>query len=121
MGTIRKEVKLIGIRKSKNVTALFDTGAYRNYIKKELSDGEQIDSIGFHVYEGLHRVILADESEVDGEKVWFKELCINNLNVKEPKFIVMENLIEDIIIGVHLMQELGIRLNPRSKKIQVKS
>lgn len=121
MGRIRQEVKLKGIWKSKNINVLFDTGAYRNYIKNELSDGEKIDSIGFHIYEGLHRVIFADGRQVNGEKVRFKELYINTINIKEPEFIVMEDLTEDAIIGVKLMQEFGIIPNPLSEKIEMKS
>ena len=58
MGAIREEVKLIGTLKTKKIIALFDTGAYRNYIKRELSDGEIVDSIGFHIYEGIHLSLI---------------------------------------------------------------
>jgi len=121
MGAIREEVKLIGTLKTKKIIALFDTGAYRNYIKRELSDGEMVDSIGFHIYEGIHRAILADGSISVGEKVRFKELHIKDLRAKEPEFVVMEDLIEDVIIGVHLMQELVISLDPPNGKIEMKA
>lgn len=121
MGSIKEEVRLVGALRSKDITALFDTGAYRNYIKRELSDGEQVDSIGFHIYEGRHTAILADGSESEGERVGFRELRIRNIIIKEPRFVVMENLIEDMILGIHLMQAHSISLNPYSETIEIGS
>lgn len=121
MGVIREEVELVGASKSKKIVAMFDTGAIRNYIRKELSDGEQVDSIGFDIYAGVHRAILADGSVLEGEKIRFKELHIKNLSVAEPEFVMLENLVEDMIIGAHLMQELGICLDPECRKIEVKA
>jgi predicted aspartyl protease len=119
MGAIREEVEIIGVRKSKNIQALFDSGAYRNYIKRKLTDGEKVEDIGFHIFEGTHRAILANGDIVEGEKVRFKEIKIKDCFVKEPEFVIMDDLIEDVIVGVYLMQNLGIHLDPPSEKIEV--
>lgn len=120
LGSIREEVKIVGTLRTKNIIALFDTGAYRNYIRRELSDGDTVESIGFNTYEGEHRVILADMRESTGEKIRFKELVIKGLSEKEPEFIMMENLLEDVIIGVYLMQRLCISPDPLSEKIMIR-
>jgi len=119
MGTIREEIEIIGKRKSKKIIALFDTGAYRNYIRKLLEDGDETEDIGFHIFEGIHRAILANGDIAVGERVRFKGISIKERNVKEPEFIIMEDLVEDVIIGVNLMQKLGITLDPLNERIGV--
>jgi len=120
MGAIREEIEIIGMKKSKKILALFDSGAYRNYIKMKLEDGDGPEDIGFHTFEGEHKVILANGDTTVGEKVAFKEVRIKEHNIKEPRFVIMENLIEDVIIGVKLMQKLKITLDPPNKKICLK-
>jgi predicted aspartyl protease len=120
LGSIKEEVKIVGTLKTKSIKALFDTGAYRNYIKRELSDGDTVESIGYNTYEGEQRVILADMSESKGEKIKFKELRIKSLSEKEPEFIIMDNLLEDVIIGVYLMQKLYISPDPSIEKITIR-
>jgi predicted aspartyl protease len=118
MGTIREKIELIGTRKRKKITALFDTGACRNYIRKMLEDGDRTEDIGFHIFEGIHRAILANGDIAVGEKVRFKIIRIKGISFKEPEFVIMENLIEDMIIGVDLMQKLGLTLDPSNEKIK---
>jgi len=120
LGSIKEEVKIVGTFKTKRIEALFDTGAYRNYIKRELSDGDTVESIGYNTYEGEQRVILADMRESKGEKIRFKELRIKSLSEKEPEFIIMDNLLEDVIIGVYLMQKLCISPDPLIEKITIR-
>jgi hypothetical protein len=120
LGSIREEVRIVGTFKTKSITALFDTGAYRNYIRKQFSDGDTVESIGFDTYGGEHDVLLADTSKAKGERIRFKELVIKDLSEKGPEFIMMENLLDDVIIGVHLMQRLCIIPDPLSEKISIR-
>lgn len=120
LGSIREEVKIVGTLKEKKITALFDTGASRNYIRKQLSDGDNVDSIGFGTYEGEHEVTLADMSKAKGERVRFKELVIKDVSEEEPKFVIMEHLLDDVIIGVDSMQRLGISPDPLNEKISIR-
>ena len=120
MGTIREDVEIIGTVKGKKVKALFDTGAYRNYIKKVFYDNEKAEDIGFHIFEGLKKIILADGSITHGEMVVFREIRINGYSLKEVEFVIMNDLTEDAIIGVHLMQKLGINLEPQNKRIVIR-
>jgi len=120
MGVIKEVVEIVGTRKSKKISALFDSGAYRNYIKKELEDGNRVEDIGFHIFEGAHSAILANGNIAVGERVRFKEIRIKERSAKEPRFVIMEDLIEDVIIGVELMQKLGITLDPLDEKIGIR-
>lgn len=119
MGFIKEEIEIIGTRKSKKISALFDSGAYRNYIKLKLEDGDSAEDIGFHIFEGSHRAILANGHIAEGDRVRFKEIWIKERRVKEPRFVIMENLIEDIVIGAELMQNLGITLDLQHEKLGI--
>jgi len=117
MGFIREEIELVGVEKSKRISALFDSGARRNYIRRRFEDGESVDDIGFHVYEGAHEALLADESTAKGVRVRFKELRMRGRVVANPQFVVLENLVEDMIIGAGFMQEFGIVLDPPNESL----
>lgn len=119
MGAIREEIEIVGVRKSKKIFALFDSGAYRNYIKRELADGENVEDIGFHIFEGTHKARVANGGIVEVEKVRFREIRIRDLSIREPEFFIMDDLIEEVVVGVHLMQNLGIHLDPPNEKIEV--
>lgn len=117
MGIIREHIELVGLSGAKTIRALFDSGADRNYVKRRLADGEDAADIGFHVYEGIHRAILANGSVAVGERVRFRELRIRGRRAYDPVFVIMDDLIEDAIIGVRLMQELGIALDVPNETI----
>ena len=118
MGMIKEEVEITGIRKSKMIVALFDSGAERNYIRKILEDGNRVDEdIGFHIFLGIHRPILANTDIADGEKVIFKKIYIKERSIEEVEFIIMEKLFVEAIIGAKLMQKLGISLDLSNKRI----
>lgn len=112
MGQIWQDIEIIGIKKKKIVTALFDSGASFNYIRSEnIYDNETPDDIGFHIYEGTKQSITADGRFVNVDWIKFKSLKINQLIINEPRFLIMKDLTWDAIIGTELMQECGIKLD----------
>lgn len=118
MGYISGNVRVTGLRKTKTLLALFDSGAYRNHMRRSFFDGETADDIGFHVYEGGQFSILADGRAVKGDRVHFKEMEMGSQTVTEPAFVMMEDLSWDIIIGAALMQEIGVVLDlPREMAV----
>jgi len=118
MGSIWRDIKITGTGKSKVIQALFDSGAYSNFIRgRSIYDGETPDDIGFHVFEGTKESILADGRTVPADMVRFKELSIEGRTLIEPKFLIWENLTWDAIIGVEVMQKLGIVLDMSSDSI----
>jgi len=118
MGFVKDFIEIVGVNKSKTVSALFDSGAYRTYIRKELTDGENIEKIGFHIFEGVHRVILANGKIEEGTRVRFKLLKIKDKIIEEPQIVVMDNLVEDAIIGALHMQKLGLKLDIPNERIE---
>lgn len=117
MGFVRENVEIVGTIKNKQILALFDTGAYRNYIRRELFDGETPDDIGFHTFEGTKEIILANGNLIPGDWVRFKEVHIADVCLKDPLFIIVDDLTWDIIIGVELMQKLGVVVDPPHEKL----
>ena len=110
MGIIRREIEIFGLRKSKKILALFDSGAYWNYLSPNL-DEDTPDDIGFHVYEGQHDAILANQEIASGESVRFKKVLIENKTIDEPRFIILKQMLEHAIIGADTMQKLGIYID----------
>lgn len=121
MGIIWQNIKILGTKKSKIVMALFDSGAYFNYIRSEnIFDRETPDDIGFHIFEGTKESILADGRFKKVDWVRFKEVYVNGITIKEPKFLIMKDLTWDAIIGAELMQQVGIILDTKNEKIVFK-
>ena len=118
MGHVYLDIKIVGTRKSKVVTALFDSGAYRNYIRSEnMYDGETPDDIGFHVFEGTEDVFPADGRPVKVDLIRFKKVSFNGITIEEPLFCVMRDLNWDAIVGVEIMQKFGIILDLENHRI----
>jgi len=121
MGLIFLDIEIVGTRKSKTLLALFDSGSYRNFIRsRNIFDNETPDDIGFHTFEGTSLSFLADGRSLNVESVRFKELHIPQITIKNPLFLVMDNLSWDVIIGAELMQKEGIVLDPPNEKIIIK-
>ena len=78
-----------------------------------------MDDIGFHLYEGRHEAILADESVAIGERVRFTELRLRGRAVPNPQFVILDNLVEEAIIGAGFMQEMGIILDPPNESLRL--
>lgn len=114
---IRHNIIIQGINKTKKLNALFDSGANYNYIKRKFSDGDDVNNIGFHVFEGQCKARLATESTVDGQRVRFKQIKIDKCQEEEPLFVIIDSLSEDVIIGAYQMQKFGIVLDLTNERI----
>ncbi len=117
MGIIRQKIEIIGLRKSKNIEARFDSGAFRNYLRNELEDEDTPEDIGFHTYEGKDNAILANQVIAVCERVRFEQLIINGKIINNPMFEIMEDMLEYAIIGAETMQELGITVDFKNDKM----
>lgn len=94
MGFILQEITLTGTRKTKRLPALLDSGAFRNYVRRVFDDGETVDDVGFHVYEGPHNAVLATGTQAQGERVQFRELRIGERRLENVRFVVMPEKVQ---------------------------
>lgn len=120
MGKIFKEIGILGANnKYMKLKALFDTGAYYNYIAEEFRDGSSIHDLGIVEFKEKLPVMFPNGFYVDGRMIRLKLLKINNkITIEEPQFCLFDMRTEyDIIIGAKLMQELNIVLNPSLEQI----
>lgn len=119
MGKIYQEVGLLGANnKYKKLEALFDTGAYHNYIAEEFKDETTIHDLGIVEFGEEQPIIFPSGLDITGRNIKLKLMKINNtIIVNNPKFCLFDMKRCDIIIGARLMQQLNITLNPYEKKI----
>ena len=125
MGKIYKEIGILGANnKYMKLKALFDTGAYYNYIAEEFRDGSSIHDLGIVEFKEELPVIFANGLDVSGRMIILKLLKIDKKiePIEEPQFCLFDMKSEcDVIIGAKLMQELNIVLNPSVKQISFSS
>ena len=105
MGRVSKTIELFGVYKSKKIEAMFDTGAKNNFLPSIFKDGETIEELGFKEFFGTHSFFMANESITKGDIVQFNEIRIDNLKIKDPIFVILDQLVEDAIVGTKLMQD----------------
>lgn len=101
MGFVKDKVEIFGTKKGKNLQALFDSVAGRNYIRRKFKESEGVDDVSYFVF-----------------KRGFKEIKIKDFSVNNQEFVIMDNLIEDIVIDVFFMQNLCISLDQPNEKIE---
>lgn len=115
---IKKEIEIIGLKRSKELEALFDSGAGRNYIRKTFRDGDKAEDLGVIGYRITRKIRLADNRIVLGESIAFPKLVVENVPFEKPEMIVMKELVCDVILGSYFMQKLGINLMMGRKQIE---
>jgi len=105
LGRISKSVELVGLFQEKKLEAMFDTGARNNFLPRNFNDGSSVEDIGYKEFLGTHDFMLANNTITKGTIVKFDEVIIEGLRIKEPYFVILDNLLEDVIIGTRLMQD----------------
>jgi len=53
-------------------------------------------------------------------RVRFKELRMRGRVMANPQFVILENLVEDMIIGSGFMQEFGVVLDPPRESLELR-
>ena len=114
LGEIRLPLEIQGVRATVKVSALFDTGARNNYIRRRLDSGQDVDSIGFSTFRGKKTSWLADGSPFYGDEVEFPGIRLLRRHVTQTPFIVVGALKVEAILGALTMQHLDLVLNPRT-------
>jgi len=120
MGKIKKEIEIVGSKRSKKIEALFDSGANVNVVRSIFSDGVSAEDLGFTKYRSPGKIRLGDNRLKKTEFIEFPKLIIDNVSVEKPEMAVMKGLPCDVIIGAYLMQRVGINLNLTEEQIEWK-
>ena len=111
MGLIYKAVKVSGNKGSKEVKALFDSGASESFIRadiaKELSSPTRLPNPkSFEMGRGTLKVSRAMIGDVQ----------LNGASLFAT-LLVVPNLTEELILGADFFQRWKIRLNPEDEEV----
>ena len=116
MGIITEIIEIVGTNVSKKVEALIDTGAEGNYISERSS--KEFERIGIS---GLREtyVSLAGSREKELKTAFiFKEVKMLNVILSEPEFIILDGIDYDAIIGVEVLQIMGLSIDMRADRLK---
>ncbi len=118
LGYIQLNAKIHGVNSVASVTALMDSGAGWNYIRRRLDRNRNIYSIGVSGYRQAVRSYLADGTPVDGEVVEFPKVTIQGRDDGPMSFVVLDRLRAEAIIGARTMQSLRLSLHPYAHSVR---
>ncbi len=116
MSRVFREVIIRSNIGEEEVKALFDTGASRTFILREVAR-----RIGNLVELSRPRIAtLGDgENEIKINEGIFIEITLDNYTISTDAD-VSEKLAHDLIIGASTMQEWGIVVDPEEEKVEIK-
>ena len=111
MGLIYKAIKVSGNKGTKDVKALFDSGASQSFIRadiaKELSSPARLPNPKeFEMGRGTLKVSRAmiGDIQLDGATLF-------------TTLLIVPNLTEELILGADFFQRWKIRLNPENEQV----
>jgi predicted aspartyl protease len=112
MGRVEEEIEVCGTKGSKKVIAIFDSGSTRCLVNPDL-----VESVGGE-YTGYEPVVkLADGREVKVKEVEFSYIEVLGYRRIRARAFALEGLLEQMLIGQDIMQELGVTLKVREEKV----
>jgi len=111
MGLIYKQVKLIGPKAVKELTALMDTGASESFIRAE--EAQQI-ATPYKMPEPM--TLELGKGELKANEAIFTYVDLDGVRLHWT-FIVVSDLTEQVIIGADFFKRWKIKLDPETEKI----
>lgn len=120
MTYIKKEIEIIGARESINLNAMFDTGAQKNYLPCKFKNGMNAEDLVYNEFLGKEQIKLGNNTRVSGYFVKYDCLKLLGKQIKNPEFVLLQDLNHDAIIGNNLMQELKLVLDMEKSEITIK-
>ena len=119
MGLIIEEVEIKGTVKSIKVSALVDSGAEGNYISTELPNGIRPEQLGFTSYGEIPVSIPGSSFRDMHSSLTFKNLTLNGVVISDPEFIIVDNIDFPAVIGVKILQMIGLKLDFRTDTLRI--
>ncbi|MCD6256205.1 MAG: retroviral-like aspartic protease [Deltaproteobacteria bacterium] len=113
MARILKEIEVNG----KKLTALFDTGSTRSYIRERVAPSNRIVlkrplRVGMGGKRREIKEVCIVEGEIEGLGFYFESCIIEDFGMVNGKEL-------DIIIGATTMEEWEIRLDPKNESLDL--
>jgi predicted aspartyl protease len=117
MGLIIDQIEISGRSKSVRISALIDSGAEANYINAVLPNGIRPEQLGIVFYEEIPISISGSSTRELHDALTFPNLTVNGVMFSEPEFIILENIDFPAIIGVEILQIIGLKLDFKTDTI----
>ncbi len=114
MGLIINQIEVKGTVKTIKVSALIDSGAEGNYISDVLPNGIRPEQLGFISYSEIPVSMPGSSFRELHGSLTFDKLTLNGFVVSEPEFIILDNMDFPVIIGVEILQMIGLKLDFRT-------
>ena len=114
MGLIVKEHNVAGTRRSDTARILYDSGASASFIRRDLADllgdtGPTVNPLRF---------VMADGQELTADQTMNLEIEMNGITV-EHRFLVLDDLPEEILVGSDLIQKWKISLDLENETVSI--
>ena len=119
MGLIIEQVEIKGTVKSFKVSALIDSGAEGNYISTELPNAIRPEQLGFTSYGEIPVSILGSSFRDMHGSLTFKNLTLKGVVISDPEFMIVDNIDFPAIIGVEILQMIGLKLDFRTDTLRI--
>ena len=114
MGLIIKEQTVKGTRRSDTARILYDSGASSSFIRRDIADllGDTSPTVS------PLQFIIGDGQMISADQTINLEIEMNGITV-EYRFLVLDDLPEEIIIGADLMQKWKISLDLENETVDI--
>jgi predicted aspartyl protease len=119
MGLFIEQIEVKGTSKSAKFSALIDSGAEGKYINAVLPSGIRPEQLGFMSYGEIPVSIPGSSSKELHGSLTFEYLKLNGIIISEPEFIILENIDFPAIIGVEILQMIGLKLDFRTDTMRI--
>lgn len=118
MGLFLELIQIIGTS-GDNITveALIDTGAEGNYIRGNLKTKGKLEKIGYHSFAETDVSMPRRRKPELHVQYTFSELRFLGKTLLYPEFILMNDIDYGAIIGVEVMQIMGLDINMWTHKL----
>lgn len=114
MGRVYRAFRIVGVEGSADVKALFDTGASRTFVHEKTA--MEIGYLRFPRAKEVQTAAEGKKLKITGVLDFDAE--IEGCTVTSPAYVSPE-LVEEMIIGVDLMEAHNIKIDPKTGKIDV--
>ena len=114
MGLIIKEQTVKGTRRSDTARVLYDSGASSSFIRRDIADivGDTSSTVS------PLQFMMADGQVISADQTINLEIEMNGITV-EYRFLVLDDLPEEVIIGADLMQKWKISLDLENETVYI--
>ncbi|MHB8360234.1 MAG: hypothetical protein ACYDAO_00110 [Thermoplasmataceae archaeon] len=119
MGLILNQIEIRGTIKTVRINALIDSGGEDNYTSEILPDGLRPDQLEFISYNEIPVSIPGSSSSELHQAFTFNSITLHRHVISESEFIVLDNIDFPVIIGVELLQMLGINMDSLTDTIRI--